>query len=254
MLHRAQKEKTVRFENVIAKGYPAYTTSAGWLGYSDEKVKHLVKDALNKGFSHIKVRIEKAGKIPNLSQLKVGVDKDDDLRRCLMVREIIDDPENCRNVDVDVESLEGKQAGPTGCVLMVDANRRSHRRSLTKLMPLSEVWDVPTAIDYVKHLAPARLWFIEEPTAPDDALGHRRIRDALKSSDIKVATGEHTPNRMAFKNFFEMGAIDICQLDTVRLGGLSETLTVLLLAHKFGIPVLPHSGAVGLMNYHVGQT
>ena len=113
------------------------------------------------------------------------------------------------------------------------------------------MWDVPTAIDYMKHLASTKPWFIEEPTAPDDVIGHKRIQEALRPFGIKLATGEHTHNRMAFKNFFEMGAMDVCQLDAVRLGGFSEVLTVLLLAKKFGIPVCPHSGAVGLMNYHV---
>ncbi|OCF57855.1 hypothetical protein L486_05320 [Kwoniella mangroviensis CBS 10435] len=101
------------------------------------------------------------------------------------------------------------------------------------------------------HLAPAKPWFIEEPTAPDDAVGHAKIRKALKPMGIKVATGEHTHNRMAFKQFFELEAYDVCQMDAVRVGGFNEVLTILLMAKKYGVPVCPHSGAVGLMNYHV---
>ncbi|KAK8869975.1 hypothetical protein IAR55_000545 [Kwoniella newhampshirensis] len=222
LLKAKESGKKTREEEVIKRGYPAYTTSVGWLGYSDEKVKRLTKDALNQGFNHFK--------------LKVGADPEDDLRRGRLIRSIIDDPANMPKdrKPIDPASIKDKNAGPTGCVLMVDAN---------------QVWDVSQAIDYMHKLEPLKPWFIEEPTAPDDAVGHAEIRKALKSINIGVATGEHAHNRMVFKQLLKLDAIDVCQIDSCRLGGVNEVLSVLLMSAKYGIPVCPHAGGVGLCEY-----
>lgn len=222
LLRKMEPGKKAREEEVLKRGYPAYTTSAGWLGYSDEKVERLVKESLNMGFNHFK--------------LKVGADPEDDLRRGMLIRSIIDNPDNIREdrKNIDKASLEGKSAGPTGCVLMVDAN---------------QVWDVPQAIEYMQKLKPMKPWFIEEPTAPDDALGHAAIRKALKPHGIGVATGEHAHNRMVFKQLLQAEAIDVCQIDSCRIGGVNEILSVMLMAAKFGVPVCPHAGGVGLCEY-----
>ncbi|KAG1823468.1 enolase C-terminal domain-like protein [Suillus subaureus] len=222
MLKAKEAGKREREALVTEVGYPAYITSAGWLGYSDEKVFRLTKEALASGFNHFK--------------MKVGADFKDDLRRGKMIRSIIDDPANYPSGFKDPLSpeLAGKNAGPTGAVLMIDAN---------------QVWDVPQAIDYVTGLAEIKPWFIEEPTAPDDALGHAAIRRALKPYGIGVATGEHAHNRMVFKQLFQAEAIDVCQIDSCRLAGVSEVLSVLLMAAKFGVPVCPHAGGVGLCEY-----
>jgi L-fuconate dehydratase len=188
---RQQREAEMRRD-----GFPAYTTSAGWLGYSDQKIKQLAREATAAGFRHLK--------------LKVGLDQASDLRRARMLREAIG-PENH---------------------LMLDAN---------------QVWGVGEAIEAMRGLAEVNPWWIEEPTSPDDVLGHRRIRDAI--APIKVATGEHVQNRVIFKQLLQAGAIDFCQIDSCRLGGVNEVLAVLLLAAKFGVPVCPHAGGVGLCEY-----
>ncbi|KAI0265797.1 enolase C-terminal domain-like protein [Gloeopeniophorella convolvens] len=199
--------------------------SAGWLGYSDEKVARLTKEAVQAGFNHFK--------------MKVGADRADDLRRGKLIRSIIDDPQYLPPGHTprhpDSAELLGKNAGPTGAVLMIDAN---------------QVWDVPQAIDYVSSLAEIKPWFIEEPTAPDDVLGHAAVRRALRPHGIGVATGEHAHNRIVFKQLLQAGAIDVCQIDSCRLAGVSEVLSVLLMATKFGVPVCPHAGGVGLCEYH----
>lgn len=174
-------------------GYPCYTTSAGWLGYSDEKLRGLLEEAVAQGYRHVK--------------LKVGGDLDDDVRRLGIAREVI-----------------GWDAQ-----LMIDAN---------------QVWDVPQAIDWMTHLAPFRPLWIEEPTSPDDILGHAAVRRAV--APIGVATGEHGMNRVLFKQMFQAEAIDFCQLDAARLGSVNEIIAVYLLAKKFGVPVCPHAGGVGL--------
>jgi len=225
MLKEKEAGKKEREANVRELGYPAYITSAGWLAYPDDKVARLTKEAVGNGFTHFK--------------MKVGADRAMDLRRGLLIRSIIDDPANLpphlkdRNPETD-PSLRGKNAGPTGAVLMVDAN---------------QVWDVPQAIEWMKELAPIKPWFIEEPTAPDDILGHAAIRKALRPHGIGVATGEHAHNRMVFKQLLQAEAIDVCQIDACRLAGVSEVLSVLLMAAKFGIPVCPHAGGVGLCEY-----
>ncbi|HET6825939.1 MAG TPA: L-fuconate dehydratase [Amnibacterium sp.] len=176
-----------------AGGYPCYTTSAGWLGYSDDKLRLLLREAVDAGYRHVK--------------LKVGSDLDDDVRRLTIAREVI-------GWDVD---------------LMIDAN---------------QVWDVPEAIRWMERLAEFRPLWIEEPTSPDDVLGHAAIRRAV--APIGVATGEHGMNRVLFKQLFQAEAIDFCQLDSARLASVNEILAVYLMAKKFGVPVCPHAGGVGL--------
>jgi L-fuconate dehydratase len=175
------------------RGYPAYTTSPGWLGYSDEKLTRLAKQAVADGFTQIK--------------LKVGADLSDDVRRMKAARAA---------VGPDVR-------------IAVDANQR---------------WSVAEAIVWVRELARFDPYWIEEPTSPDDILGHAAIRGAV--APVKVATGEHVHNRIVFKQLLQAGAIDILQLDSARVGGVNENLAILLLAAKYKVPVCPHAGGVGL--------
>ena len=174
-------------------GYPCYTTSAGWLGYSDEKLRRLLQEAVDEGYRHVK--------------LKVGADVEEDIRRLRIAREVI-----------------GWDAN-----LMIDAN---------------QVWDVPQAIEWMARLAEFKPMWIEEPTSPDDVLGHAAIRAAV--APIGVATGEHGMNRVLFKQMFQAQAIDYCQLDSARLASINEILSVYLMAKKFNVPVCPHAGGVGL--------
>ncbi|GCE08755.1 racemase [Dictyobacter aurantiacus] len=196
ILQERALSKTEREQEMQLIGYPAYTTSAGWLGYSDEKIEALCREASEQGWTHFK--------------LKVGSSLTDDVRRARIMRGII---------------------GPDRR-LMMDAN---------------QYWDVPEAIAYMRQLAPFDPWWIEEPTSPDDILGHAAIARAI--APIKVATGEHVQNRIIFKQLLQAKAIDFCQIDACRLGGVNEVLAVLLLAAKFGIPVCPHAGGVGLCEY-----
>src|ERR671933_2481594 len=188
---RAQREAYLR-----EHGYPAYTTSAGWLGYSDEKLRQLCREGLAQGWTHFKQ--------------KVGGDLGDDMRRAQIIREEI---------------------GPDR-TLMMDAN---------------QVWDVDQAMAWMKELAHFDPWWIEEPTSPDDVLGHAAIARAV--APIKVATAEHCQNRVMFKQLLQADAIGICQIDSARLGGVNEVLAVLLMAKKFDVPVCPHAGGVGLCEY-----
>ncbi|GAA6022526.1 hypothetical protein JCM10207_006575 [Rhodosporidiobolus poonsookiae] len=220
LLRSKQAGKAERLEKLKTEGYPAYTTSVGWFGYSDEKVARLTREAISQGFNHFKV--------------KVGADVEMDKRRLALVRSIIDDPTECANrPPPPPHSIIGKNAGSTGSVLMIDAN---------------QVWDVPQAVEYVKELAPYKPWFIEEPTAPDDILGHATIRKQLKPYGVGVATGEHAHNRMTFKQLLQAEAIDVCQIDSCRVAGVNEILGILLMSAKFGVPVCPHAGGVGLCN------
>ncbi|GHA32497.1 L-fuconate dehydratase [Devosia pacifica] len=196
IFERAEEGKAERIGILEAEGYPSYTTSAGWLGYSNEKLARLAREAVEAGFTHLK--------------LKVGRDRDDDIRRLSIVRDII---------------------GPDR-LLMIDAN---------------QVWEVDEAIDWVGALAPYQPYFIEEPTSPDDVAGHRKIREAI--APIRVATGEMCQNRILFKQFIVEDALDIVQIDACRLGGLNEVLAVLVMAAKYGKPVWPHAGGVGLCEY-----
>ncbi|MGW6748078.1 L-fuconate dehydratase [Streptomyces sp. NPDC055006] len=184
----AERESTLR-----ERGFPGYTTSPGWLGYSDEKLGRLARQAVADGFRQIK--------------LKVGADLADDIRRCRTARSVI---------------------GPD-IRMAIDANQR---------------WNVGEAIEWTKALAEFDPYWVEEPTSPDDVLGHAAIRRAV--APVKVATGEHVQNRIIFKQLLQAGAIDILQIDAARVGGVNENLAILLLAAKFGVPVCPHAGGVGL--------
>ena len=188
--------KAERWATLEREGYPCYTTSAGWLGYGDDKLRRLCQEAIDAGFNHVK--------------LKVGRDLEDDIRRLRIAREVL---------------------GPERH-LMIDAN---------------QVWEVPQAVDWVRQLAFAKPWFIEEPTSPDDIEGHRVIREGV--APVKVATGEMCQNRIIFKQLIMRGAIDVVQIDSCRLGGVNEILAVMLMAAKYQLPVCPHAGGVGLCEY-----
>ena len=190
---RATREAEMRHS-----GYPAYTTSAGWLGYPDEKIRQLCRAGLAQGWTHFKI--------------KVGRNLADDVRRAGIVR-------------AEIGNSPARK-------LMLDAN---------------QVWDVPQAIESMRELARFDPWWIEEPTSPDDILGHAAIARAI--APIGVATGEHCHNRVMFKQLMQANAIRFCQIDSCRLGGVNEVIAVLLLAAKFGIPVCPHAGGVGLCEY-----
>ncbi|WP_409466229.1 enolase C-terminal domain-like protein [Amycolatopsis sp. GA6-003] len=193
ILRAAEFGKAERIAKLEAEGYRAYSTSAGWLGYSDAKLVRLAEQAVADGFEMIK--------------LKVGGNLEDDVRRMKLARETVG----------------------AGIRIAVDANQR---------------WDVATAVSWMTALAPFDPYWIEEPTSPDDVLGHAAIAKAL--APIKVATGEHVQNRVVFKQLLQSGAIDVLQLDAARVGGVNENLAILLLAAKFGVPVCPHAGGVGL--------
>jgi L-fuconate dehydratase len=193
ILQRAAPGKQDREQQLLDKGYPAYTTSAGWLGYSDAKVARLVSEAIADGFTHLKI--------------KVGADVENDLRRVQMVRRL---------------------AGPD-VLISVDANQR---------------WEVAEAIRNVRTLSKIGLYWVEEPTSPDDVIGHRTISQAI--SPIRVATGEHVANRVIFKQLLAGDAIQVCQIDACRVAGVNENIAILLLAAKFDVPVCPHAGGVGL--------
>jgi L-fuconate dehydratase len=198
MLEQLMPTRATREAEMLRDGYAAYTTSAGWLGYSDEKIRRLCREALAGGFTHFKI--------------KVGADLADDIRRATIIREEI---------------------GPNR-TFMIDANQR---------------WDVGPAIEWTKQLAFARPIWIEEPTSPDDVLGHAAIAHALEPLGIGVATGEHCQNRIVFKQLLQARAISYCQIDSCRLGGVNEVVAVQLLAAKFKVPVCPHAGGVGLCEY-----
>ena len=193
MLERQAPSRAERIDELTRVGYPAYTSGPGWLGYSDERLRRLCREAMADGWRAIKI--------------KVGANVGDDKRRLAIARE---------------------ELGPDG-TLLIDAN---------------QVWDVPEAIAWVNELAQfAPLW-IEEPTSPDDIAGHAAIRAAV--APVRVATGEHTHNRVMFKQLLSARAIDYCQIDSCRLASVNEIVPVLLMAAKFGVPVCPHAGGVGL--------
>jgi len=193
ILRDAESGKAERISYLLDRGYPAYTTSPGWLGYSDEKLITLARQAVSDGFRTIKI--------------KVGLSEKDDARRCRLAREAI---------------------GPE-VALAVDANQR---------------WDVGPAIKWIRHLAAFDIAWVEEPTSPDDILGHREIREAV--APIPISTGEHVQNRIIFKQLFQAKAVDLIQIDAARVGGVNENLAILLMAKKFNIRVFPHAGGVGL--------
>ncbi len=196
ILRRNASTRGEREAEMLRTGFPGYTTSTGWLGYPDEKVRRLCREALAAGWQHFKI--------------KVGRDLESDMRRAALMREEI---------------------GPERR-LMMDAN---------------QCWDVGEAITHMKALAIYDPWWIEEPTCSDDVLGHAVIAKAI--APIGVATGEVCHNRVMFKQFLQAQAIRFCQVDSCRTGGLNEVLSVLLMAAKFGVPVCPHTGGVGLCEY-----
>ncbi len=196
MLERQARTKPEREAELLRAGYPAYTTSVGWMGYTDAAIRKLCEEAIADGWTHFKV--------------KVGAEPEDDVRRVGVVRAAI---------------------GPQH-KLMIDANQR---------------WDVGEAIECIDRLSRFKLWWAEEPTHPDDVLGHARI--AKEIAPVGVATGEHCSNRVLFKQLLQAKAISFCQIDSCRLGGVNENLAVMLMAAKFGVPVCPHAGGVGLCEY-----
>jgi L-fuconate dehydratase len=193
MLERLAPSRAERIDHLARVGYPAYTTAPGWLGYPDDKLRRLCREAVADGWDAIKI--------------KVGRNIGDDKRRLAIARE---------------------ELGPDG-TLMMDAN---------------QVWDVPDAIAWVNELAQFGPLWIEEPTSPDDIAGHAAIRAAV--APVGVATGEHCHNRVMFKQMLAGGALDYCQIDSCRLASVNEIVPVLLMAAKFGVPVCPHAGGVGL--------
>ncbi|XP_030068832.1 mitochondrial enolase superfamily member 1 isoform X1 [Microcaecilia unicolor] len=195
ILKKGKLDQKEREEQMLKNGYPAYTTSCAWLGYTDQQLKELCAGALKDGWTRFKV--------------KVGADLPDDIRRCKLIREMI---------------------GPDN-LLMLDANQR---------------WDVQEAIDWVSKLAEFKPLWIEEPTSPDDILGHATISKALAPLEIGIATGEQCHNKVMFKQFLQAKALHYLQIDSCRLGSVNENLSVLLMAKKFQIPVCPHAGGVGL--------
>src|SRR3984957_8965733 len=196
ILRKAKQGQAERIAFLEANGYPAYTTSVGWFGYSEEKIRRLCHEALADGWTHFK--------------LKVGGEPEDDLRRGRIVREEI--------------GWDNK--------MMVDANQK---------------WGVEQAIARTLQLAELKPWWMEEPTSPDDILGHARIRRETKP--VRIATGEHCHSKVMFKQLLQADAIDVCQIDSCRVAGVNENLAIILMAAKFGVPVCPHAGGVGLCEY-----
>lgn len=196
MLTKLDATKQDRINYLLKNGYPAYTTSAGWMGYSEEKIRRLSREAKKEGWTHLK--------------MKVGGALSEDMRRAEIIRE-----------EIGVE-----------LILMMDANQK---------------WEVKEAIENMKQLARFNPWWIEEPTSADDVAGHLAIAKAV--APIKVATGEHCQNRIMFKQFLQSGAMNICQIDSCRVGGVNEILAIMLMAAKFNVPVCPHAGGVGLCEY-----
>jgi L-fuconate dehydratase len=193
ILQRAVPGRAAREQQLLADGYPAYTTTPGWLGYDDAKLTRLCREAVAEGFTQLK--------------LKVGADLADDIRRMRLAREAV---------------------GPD-IRIAIDANQR---------------WDVADAIAWIKALEPYDVWWVEEPTSPDDVLGHAAIARAV--APTRVATGEHVQNRIVFKQLLQAGSMSFLQLDSARVAGVNENIAILLLAAKFGVPVCPHAGGVGL--------
>ena len=196
ILRKREGSRAARVAEMERDGYPAYVTSAGWLGYPDEKIRRLAGEAMESGWNHFK--------------MKVGRDLGDDRRRAGLLRGIIGD----------------------GRKLMMDAN---------------QVWGVREAIENTNQLAEFDPWWMEEPTHPDDILGHREIAAAV--APVRVATGEHCANAVMFKQFLQAGAMAVAQIDACRLAGVNENIAVMLLAEKFGVPVCPHAGGVGLCEH-----
>jgi L-fuconate dehydratase len=196
ILEAAKQAMPDRLKILRAEGYQAYTTSVGWFGFSDEKIRRLAQESMADGWTYFK--------------LKVGGNPEDDLRRGRIVREAI--------------GWENK--------LMIDANQK---------------WGVEESIARIRALQELQPWWMEEPTSPDDILGHARIRRETKPT--RIATGEHCHNKVMFKQLMQAEAIDVCQIDSCRVAGVNENLAIILMAKKFGVPVCPHAGGVGLCEY-----
>ena len=193
ILRDARSGREERLDRLLREGQPAYTTTPGWLGYDDEKLERLCREAVAAGFDLIK--------------LKVGADLDEDLRRMGVARAAV---------------------GPD-VPIAIDAN---------------QIWGVADAISWIDRLAEFDPYWIEEPTSPDDVLGHAAIRKAV--APVRVATGEHVANAVVFKQLLQAGAVDVAQIDACRVAGVNENIAILLLAAKFDVPVCPHAGGVGL--------
>ena len=196
ILSNNQNDKQKRIDTVLQEGYPSYTTAAGWLGYSDEKIIQLCKEYMAKGWKHFKI--------------KVGLDLKADVKRLELIRKTIGDD----------------------CFIMVDANQQ---------------WNVKQSIKHINAYKKFNLFFVEEPTSPDDVMGFAKIKKEV--GNVRLATGEACGGRIMFKQFLESGAMNICQIDSCRLGSINEIITVLIMAHKFNVPVFPHAGGVGLCEY-----
>ncbi|KAJ5391128.1 hypothetical protein N7509_006618 [Penicillium cosmopolitanum] len=198
LLKRTQKDKGSRLQEALENtAVPAYTTSAGWLAFSGDKMRKVLKETIEAGYDTFK--------------FKVGTNIESDRERLSAVRDVL--------------------GYDKGYQIMIDAN---------------QVWSVPEAIEYMKHLVEFKPVFIEEPTNPDDVLGHATIRKALKPYGVGVATGEAAQNRVTFKQLLQAEATDVCQIDAVRLGSVNECLAVMIMALKFNVPCVPHNGAMGL--------
>ena len=196
ILNQNQKHKEERVKILLKEGYPAYTTAAGWLGYSDEKIIDLCNKYMKQGWRHFKI--------------KVGNDLEGDVKRLEIIRNAVGEK----------------------CSIMVDANQQ---------------WSVSQSIKHINAYKKFNLLFVEEPTSPDDVMGFKKIKKAV--GNVNLATGEACGGRIMFKQFLESGGMDICQIDSCRLGSINEILVVLLMAHKLKIPVFPHAGGVGLCEY-----
>ena len=196
ILKDSQNEIKIRIDTILKEGYPSYTTAAGWLGYSDEKIVKLCKKYISMGWRHFKV--------------KVGLDLEADVKRLELIRKTIG--ENCH--------------------IMVDANQQ---------------WSVEQSIRHINAYKKFNLLFVEEPTSPDDVLGFVKIKKEV--GNVRLATGEACGGRVMFKQFLESGSMNVCQIDSCRLGSINEILTVMLMAHKFNVPIFPHAGGVGLCEY-----
>ena len=189
ILKDSQNDKKVRMDTILKEGYPSYTTAAGWLGYSDEKIVKLCEKYISMGWKHFKV--------------KVGLDLEADVKRLELIRKTIG-----------------------------DANQQ---------------WSVEQSIKHINAYKKFNLLFVEEPTSPDDVLGFVKIKESV--GNVKLATGEACGGRVMFKQFLESGSMNVCQIDSCRIGSINEILTVMLMAHKFKVPIFPHAGGVGLCEY-----
>ena len=195
ILKESQNDKKIRTDIILKEGYPSYTTAAGWLGYSDEKIVKLCKKYISMGWKHFKV--------------KVGLDLEADVKRLELIRKTIGDD----------------------CHIMVDANQQ---------------WSVEQSIKHINAYKKFNLLFVEEPTSPDDVLGFVKIKESV--GNIKLATGEACGGRVMFKQFLESGSMNVCQIDSCRIGSINEILTVMLMAHKFKVPIFPHAGKMSAIN------